>query len=699
MATRLAHYVEHSAGCSRWIIGNETNLPREWPKGQPILPLHYAECYLGCRAAIHALPGHERDEVLIAGPGPWNNELHYAANKSGDWVHYFEDVLEIVGRRCDGFALHAYTHGYDPALVTSEARMDAPFGQRHFEFRVYQDFLGVVPPELRQLPVYLTEANGNGPWQARGLMPAMLQEISQWNEKGGQHIFYRYPRYDDFYMEGKPDVIAEFQTATQQTSSVPQRGNEANTVEHQTFVHIVSTGPTLPLPERKISEDFKRRVPQITFVAETPGKTHYRLTKAEYVPNGATRFGPDHHMLVEVLGTDGKRKMGAPVNFYWGSGNEITPINKVKEPYGADFGMSNAGHSFGVWVGNFREASDDVFGMGLGKIGSEQMGEHVTYYLEFQEVEVPAASLPAPVTGKPPTTVVMPILVHPVASPRYRAVTQAFGVNGDYYRRFSVDGVPLKGHNGIDLGTPVGTPISAVDDGRVLEAADDPTGWGLYVKLAHAWGESLYAHLSANHLQVGEIVSRGEYIGNSGNTGNRTGPHLHFGIRIYPYNRRDGWGGFTDPEPYLLNTGASQPAPSEDRKPSNLVALIKATAVEVGVDWQLLASLVWAESSFRQDVESTAGAMGLAQIMPTTWAEWAPKMGAKDPYSAVDNLKVGAAYLRWLLDTLRRNEREAIVAYNFGIGNVMAGRTPPEETEVYAEKVIHGADLLRAVEG
>jgi hypothetical protein len=217
--------------------------------------------------------------------------------------------------------------------------------------------------------------------------------------------------------------------------------------------------------------------------------------------------------------------------------------------------------------------------------------------------------------------------------------------------------------------------------------------------LAHAWGESLYAHLSAHHLQVGEIVRRGQYIGNSGNTGNSTGPHLHFGIRIYPYNRRDGWGGFTDPEPYLLNIGTPQPVPSKDTMTSDLVALIKSTATELGVDWQLLASLVWAESSFQQDVQSTAGAMGLAQIMPTTWAEWAPKVGAKDPYNATDNLTVGAAYLRWLLDTLKRNERVALVAYNFGIGNVMAGRTPPEETEVYAAKVIHGADLLRAVEG
>jgi hypothetical protein len=216
-ADRVAAYVARSPGCSRWIIANEPSLPREWPNNRPIYPWDYAECYLRCRAAIHALPGHQHDEVLIAAPGPWNNELKYAGNENGDWIQYFVDVLEAVGGNCDGFSLHAYTHGHDPALVTSEKRMDAPFENRLYEFRVYQDFLAAVPFGLRELPVYITEANGNGPWQATGLIPAMLGEISGWNERGGQPIscliFYRYPRYDEFHMEGKLDVLAEFQQA------------------------------------------------------------------------------------------------------------------------------------------------------------------------------------------------------------------------------------------------------------------------------------------------------------------------------------------------------------------------------------------------------------------------------------------------------------------------------------------------------
>jgi hypothetical protein len=50
---------------------------------------------------------------------------------------------------------------------------------------------------------------------------------------------------------------------------------------------------------------------------------------------------------------------------------------------------------------------------------------------------------------------------------------------------------------------------------------------------------------------VGQAVAKGQYIGASGNTGGSSGPHLHFAIRINPYVRGDGWGGFSDPLPYL----------------------------------------------------------------------------------------------------------------------------------------------------
>lgn len=131
-------------------------------------------------------------------------------------------------------------------------------------------------------------------------------------------------------------------------------------------------------------------------------------------------------------------------------------------------------------------------------------------------------------------------------------ISQLWGENPHIYSGISYDGVPLKGHNGIDFLTPNGTQLLAVADGVVAEVvANDPSGFGMYVKLRHSWGESLYAHMQSTSVQVGQSVRRGDAIGRSNNTGFSFGPHLHLAIRVNPYNRQDGWGGFTDPLPYL----------------------------------------------------------------------------------------------------------------------------------------------------
>lgn len=130
-------------------------------------------------------------------------------------------------------------------------------------------------------------------------------------------------------------------------------------------------------------------------------------------------------------------------------------------------------------------------------------------------------------------------------------ISQLWGENPEFYSQYKYDGVPLLGHNGIDFMTPMRTLLFAVDDGVVARAEFEAGGFGNFVLLRHAWGESLYAHLDANGVTPGQVVSRGQFVGFSGNSGASTGPHLHFAIRINPYDRRDGWGGFSDPLPYL----------------------------------------------------------------------------------------------------------------------------------------------------
>jgi murein DD-endopeptidase MepM/ murein hydrolase activator NlpD len=84
-------------------------------------------------------------------------------------------------------------------------------------------------------------------------------------------------------------------------------------------------------------------------------------------------------------------------------------------------------------------------------------------------------------------------------------------------------------HAGTDLGAPIGTPVLAAVAGQVI-TADFLGGYGLTVVLQHGQGldESLYGHLSEIFVQPGDQVEQGSVIGRVGNTGNSTGPHLHF---------------------------------------------------------------------------------------------------------------------------------------------------------------------------
>ena len=141
-------------------------------------------------------------------------------------------------------------------------------------------------------------------------------------------------------------------------------------------------------------------------------------------------------------------------------------------------------------------------------------------------------------------------------------VTQEWANNPDYYKRFSVDGVALKGHNGIDFRCELGIEVVASDSGFAQEVVDQGNkGYGKYIKIIHEWGETVYAHLKSFNIKQGDQVSKGQTIGLSGNTGNSTGPHLHFGVRVNPYNRKDGWGGYTDPAPLLFEGESTESLP------------------------------------------------------------------------------------------------------------------------------------------
>lgn len=272
-ARRVANFVATSRGCKIWVIGNEMNYAAERPgivvdwsrhktrrdgpaeeadpyrrgvavrfnalpdnsteirttraaivsPGEVITPELYVRCYRLCRDAIHRLPGHENDQVLIGAVAPFNSQTIYSSNPNGDWVQYFRDILDALGPDlCDGITLHAYTRGADPSLITDEQKLAVPFQNHHAGFRTYMDFMQAIPQNMRHLPVYITETDQTQPWanRATGWIQQAYAEINGWNQQPGNQkiaalVLYRWPRRDMWYMEGKQAVIDDFRSALQ----------------------------------------------------------------------------------------------------------------------------------------------------------------------------------------------------------------------------------------------------------------------------------------------------------------------------------------------------------------------------------------------------------------------------------------------------------------------------------------------------
>ncbi|TMW40684.1 hypothetical protein DOY81_014236 [Sarcophaga bullata] len=109
----------------------------------------------------------------------------------------------------------------------------------------------------------------------------------------------------------------------------------------------------------------------------------------------------------------------------------------------------------------------------------------------------------------------------PVDNP---VITSPFG-----WRDWSIGGGG-EFHRGLDFGNPYGTPIKAIQGGKVI-TSEFHYSWGNHVVILHQDGKiSLYAHQSSIKVKVGDIVQTGQVIGAIGSTGDSTGPHLHLEI-------------------------------------------------------------------------------------------------------------------------------------------------------------------------
>ncbi len=105
-------------------------------------------------------------------------------------------------------------------------------------------------------------------------------------------------------------------------------------------------------------------------------------------------------------------------------------------------------------------------------------------------------------------------------------------VDGGYISAYQGDG---RGHKGIDIAAPYGTPIYAAESGTVIETGDGWNGgYGNCVRIQHDDGNiTVYAHQSSIAISYGDYVVKGQLIGYVGSTGDSTGNHLHFEVRSY----------------------------------------------------------------------------------------------------------------------------------------------------------------------
>lgn len=705
-AARCGEYVAKSPGCSTWVIGNEFNLADNRPNGREIKPWEAASCHGLCYDVIKKI--HPGDRVLVGALAPWNNQ-------SGDWLWYLKMLVSSVGKKCDGYALHAYTHGPDPNLIYDDTITNGWYWNFHTYMQQIDEILEEDPSAVH-LDFHITEADQNDPWADvnSGWIRNALGDVDYYNHNNLPQIrscsFYRLRNYDKWVMETKPGVMRDFMSAANM-GLMSGKDTVASDDQHEIRFPSVSTGgqgsQVPPAPDREWDPRLTDRGVSIITPSLKDGEQYWFINKAYWLDE--SQAGGRHHIYVTTR--DEKGNIVPDINFrtVWPRIQNPEGFTDYKTKAqdginGGNFPMNGSLNDYHTWIADGKP-SEILSGVGMGADGNKNI--HTSTVSEWTLKTYHATSNtegnePSDQTVPPRSTSTNPTVTSPV--PSGSPISQRFGERPEVYSKYKIDGVPLKGHEGLDFAVPVGTDIYAIDDGVVVEAADQGNvGYGKYIKLRHTWGESVYAHLSSILVAVGVAVTQGQHIAESGNTGNSTGPHLHLGIRVNPYNRQDGWGGYIDPEGFLKASQDSPQVPSVDmggkRDPvamQDLIRLIKKAADEFNIDWRLLYSLIHGESSMNPLAENkNTGAMGLGQITPLTWGDVEKALGDLDPWDPEDNIRATAWYLAKCLQWREGNIRKAIWSYNWGPEAVRTNPNGvPQETIDFASKVIHAVEIL-----
>ncbi|WP_329337178.1 M23 family metallopeptidase [Streptomyces sp. NBC_00663] len=173
------------------------------------------------------------------------------------------------------------------------------------------------------------------------------------------------------------------------------------------------------------------------------------------------------------------------------------------------------------------------------KQGIEQQLEEARGQLQGQaDASVAAGACPGAVRLDQPTAQFTAPWVAPVETYELSA---GFGSGGSRW---------ADRHTGQDFAVPIGTPVRAAGAGRVVKVSCGGA-FGIEIVIEHPGGYyTQYAHLAAVTVDQGDRVAPGQWIGQSGTTGNSTGPHLHFEVRVTPE-----LGSGVDPVPWLAARG------------------------------------------------------------------------------------------------------------------------------------------------
>jgi LysM repeat protein len=194
-------------------------------------------------------------------------------------------------------------------------------------------------------------------------------------------------------------------------------------------------------------------------------------------------------------------------------------------------------------------------------------------------------------------------------------------------------------------GAPTAPSVAPAPTGRYIVRAGDTLG-----AIAARHGISAQALAAANGLQNANVIAIGQRLRIPGRTAVTTPSPTQ--ITTSPRTAaRNGWGG--------------QPGMTQIR------AMIAQSAGRYGVDPALVRAIAWQESGWWQGARSSAGALGVMQLMPdtATWVGSALVGRRLDPTNARDNIDGGTAYVAWLMrQTTNRNQ--AVAAYYQGLGSV-----------------------------